>query len=476
MLFNSGEFFFFFILVYLLYLIIPRRPQNLLLLLASYFFYGFWDYRFLALIFISTAVDYTAGLSIEAARRSGSGLKARFWLWASIATNLGILGFFKYFNFFAESLASMAGFFGLQMTPFTLRIILPAGISFYTFQTMSYTIDVYRGQVPATRNLLDFSLFVAFFPQLMAGPIERAKKLIPQLQSKRAVTGEQVGDGTWLIIWGLFKKVFIADNLAPYTSLMFDRGAALTGVDVYLAAVAFSLRFYCDFSGYSDMARGLAKLLGIELRRNFNLPFFARNPADLWGRWHITLSHWFRDYVYGPLSRRTTRRRLRRMAVLPTMLLVGLWHGAGWNFVAWGGLWGLAVIAYILLQPYISRARKLHRGLEPVTAWGGVILTFHIWLLLGLSFWSHSISQAAEMSVMALTEMVPSGYSGKDALTILYFSWPLLVVQAIQLITGKELILKKLPSVLTLLIYFGLILMILVNGAEHEEAFLYFQF
>lgn len=325
MLFNSGIFLGFFLGVYLLYLVSSHRLQNRLLLVASYVFYGYWDYRFLGLILVSTAIDYVAAQRIHSARqRSGSdGPNPTRWLWLSIVGNLGILGFFKYFGFFADGFSELGALMGWDVPAFTLQVVLPVGISFYTFQSLGYTLDVYRRRIEPTRDLFDFALFVAFFPQLMAGPIERAKKLIPQLQQRREIRPEYLQLGAWLIFWGLFKKVFIADNLAPYTFWGSTPGELATGLDTYLWSVAFTIRFYCDFSGYSDMARGLALLLGVHLSVNFHLPYFASNPAELWSRWHMTLTRWFRDNVYGPL-----RSIPRALAVVLTMTLVGLWHGA----------------------------------------------------------------------------------------------------------------------------------------------------
>ena len=352
MLFNSIEFAAFFLAVFGLYHalgIAGWRAQNWLLLVASYFFYGFWDARFLALIALSTTIAYVAGRLIHDAHTRGCPASAKRWLVLSLAVDLGMLGTFKYFDFFSASFAALLRALGLPVTPLLLDVVLPAGLSFYTFQTMGYAIDVHRRRIQPVRNLRDFALFVAFFPQLLAGPIETAKALMPQLQQTRRLTADQLRTGAWLIAWGLFKKVFVSDNLAPYVRWGFSHPEDLDSFGVYLVAVSLAVRLYCDFSGYSDMARGLGKLLGIELSRNFDLPFFARRPSEFWRRWHMTLNRWFRDYLYLGIRRRfmragAPRERAIALATLATFSLMGLWHGANWTFVVWGLYHGLFLV------------------------------------------------------------------------------------------------------------------------------------
>ncbi len=474
-LFNSGIFFGTFALVYALYWILPFRAQNLMLLVASYVFYGYWDYRFLSLLAISTLIDYAAGLGIEAARRHNRPQIATAWLWFSVAGNMGILAFFKYFNFFVGSFAALLQQFGLTASPITLRIILPVGISFYSFQTLSYTIDVYRGHLKPTRRLDDFALFVSFFPQLVAGPIERATRLLPQVQRERHVTYDDLSLGGWLILWGLFKKVYIADNLAPYAAWAFARHGATTGADVYLAVLSFSIQIYCDFSGYSDIACGLGRLLGFDLTRNFYLPYFASNPAELWRRWHITLASWFRDYVYTPLINVLAGSR-RDLAAFLTMALVGLWHGANWTYVAWGAGWGAVLVAYRRLRPWLASIPSDRPAFAAATTVLGVLVTFNIWLLLAAFFISDNITSALHSERLLLTDFRASSTTARDALTILYYSYPLLIMQALQRWADRLDIVRVWPAPVRFALYTSLITLMLVAGAEHDLDFIYFAF
>ena len=295
MLFNTLQFAIFFIIVYSLYLLFNHKWQNWMLLVASYIFYGAWDWRFLSLIFISTILDYICGLQIYKSRYLK---RKRLFLFFSVFGNLAILGFFKYFNFFATNLQELLKIFGFSIHPHFLHIILPIGISFYTFQTMSYTIDIYRGRMAPTKKFFDLALFVAFFPQLVAGPIERAKHLLPQILVPRKLSLDKFYEGCYLIFWGLFQKVFIADNLAKIVDPVFAGNSPYNGIQVILALYAFAFQILCDFSGYSNIARGLGKCMGFDIMVNFNLPYFSTNPREFWRRWHISLSTWLRDYLY----------------------------------------------------------------------------------------------------------------------------------------------------------------------------------
>ena len=345
MLFNSYDFAVFFLIVYGIYRLLPHRAQNIHLLVSSYIFYGWWDPRFLSLILISTVVDFLCGKTINTSGISQS--RKKLFLVLSICCNLGLLGFFKYYNFFIGSLAGSLSAAGFNPEVLHLNIILPVGISFYTFQTMSYTIDIYRGKLEPTENFLDFALFVAFFPQLVAGPIERATRLLPQITSPRTINNEMTRNGLSLIIWGFFKKIFVADNMAVIVNQVFSMdSSSLNFWYVTLGAYAFAFQIYGDFSGYSDIARGVSRLLGFNLKINFKSPYFVRSPGEIWRHWHVSLSTWLRDYLYISLGGNRKGESRMRINLLITMLLGGLWHGAAWNFIWWGLYHGIILIVF----------------------------------------------------------------------------------------------------------------------------------
>ena len=356
MSFTTFTFFAFMLVVWSLYWLIRRRTaQNVLLVVASYVFYGWWDWRFCSLMLVSSAVDYAAGLGLGAARTP---LARRLCLIASLAANLGLLGFFKYYNFFVDSAIAAMRSLGLSPGDATLRIILPVGISFYTFQTLSYTIDVYLGRIRPTKNPVDFFAYVAFFPQLVAGPIERASHLLPQFHEPRHFDPAFARDGLRLILWGVVKKMVLADNLAALVDPVYARPDDAAGPMLAVATVAFAFQIYCDFSAYSDIAIGTARLLGFKLMRNFDHPYFSLDLAEFWRRWHISLSTWFRDYVFIPLGGSHPRNgsRLRTaFNVVATFVISGLWHGASWNFVLWGLLHGVGVLPVLLRRDHVRR-------------------------------------------------------------------------------------------------------------------------
>ena len=344
MLFNSFEFLLFFPIVFVLYWILSKQRlifQNILLLVASYVFYGWWDYRFLALIFLSTLVDYSLGLYIH---NSEDQRNRKIGLWGSMVFNLGLLVFFKYFNFFAESWVEAFNSLGYELDPWTVSVILPVGISFYTFQTMSYSIDIYKGKLEPTKDFIGFAAFVSFFPQLVAGPIERATNLLPQILKKRTFDQEDAINGSRLILWGMFKKVVIADQLALSVNEIFANHHDYSSGTLILGAIYFALQIYCDFSGYSDIAIGTARLFGIKLMKNFDFPYFSRSIGEFWRRWHISLSTWFRDYLYIPLggSRVDKPKAIRNVFIV--FLVSGFWHGANWTFIIWGAIHALLFI------------------------------------------------------------------------------------------------------------------------------------
>ena len=337
MLFNSIEFLVFLPTVFILYWFVFNKKlkvQNLIILVSSYVFYGWWDYRFLLLIFLSTIVDYIIGLNIP---KQDSEKKQKILLGFSILFNLGVLGFFKYYNFFVDSWVDLFSSVGYEIkSVWTLNIILPVGISFYTFQTMSYTIDVYKKRLKPTKDYISFASFVSFFPQLVAGPIERATNLLPQILNKREFKYEQGVQGLRLIVWGMFKKVVIADSLAPMVNDIFSNYQDFGGGTLWLGAIYFAFQIYCDFSGYSDIAIGTSKLFGVELMSNFKFPYFSRNIGEFWRRWHISLSTWFRDYLYIPLggSKEGKWKSINNIFII--FLVSGFWHGANWTFIFWG--------------------------------------------------------------------------------------------------------------------------------------------
>lgn len=343
MIFNSLIFFIFLPISFLVYALLKgnTKAQNFWLLVCSYYFYGYWDWRFLSLIAFSTVIDFIAGQKIQHSENEKT-RKGFFYL--SLATNLGLLGFFKYFNFFVESTEILLQNLGLEINTWTLSIILPVGISFYTFQTLSYTIDVYRKRITPTNDFLAFAAFVSFFPQLVAGPIERASHLLPQFLKPRKLSFNQFSLGSKIFLWGLFKKIVVADNLAPYVDIVFENQEIYGGLVNVIAIVFFAFQIYCDFSGYSNMAIGLAKMFGFDLMQNFNVPYFATTLKTFWQKWHISLSTWFRDYVYIPLGGNRAGKARMYINLCITFLVSGFWHGANWTFVIWGGIHGLFFI------------------------------------------------------------------------------------------------------------------------------------
>jgi len=364
---NSFRFLLFFLVVYGVYLLLPHRRQNILLLIASYCFYSFWDYRFLGLILISTTVDFWVARRIAATEIEG---RRRGYLLVSLVTNLSILGFFKYFNFFVDTAAGLLSFLGLDAQRWHLSLALPIGISFYTFKTLSYTIGVFGRELEPTRRWVDYAAYVAFFPQLLSGPIDRASALLPQIEAPRAITREGVRAGIWLFFWGLFKKVVVADNLAAVVAPAFSAEWTVSTAYAWTALYAFAVQLYCDFSGYTDMARGVALLFGFQTAINFRNPFFASNPVEFWQRWHISLSQWIQDYIYFPLAAYALRKGQsawhQYMPHLCTMVLIGLWHGANMTYVIFGLYWGVAIVAYNIHRAWWKRAlRRL--GRRPVT-------------------------------------------------------------------------------------------------------------
>lgn len=378
MLFNSVDFALFLPLVFILYWFGTNknlRLQNVLLVLASYVFYGWWDWRFLSLIIFSTLIDFGVGLGLS---QTENERLRKTLLWTSVGVNLGFLGVFKYYNFFVGGFVDTFSLLGSNFEPTALNIILPVGISFYTFQTMSYTLDVYHRKIQATRDVIAFAAFVSFFPQLVAGPIERASRLLPQFCQKRTFDYSQAIDGMKQILWGLFKKMVIADNCAEFANTIFGNSEAYPGSTLILGALFFTFQIYGDFSGYSDIAIGTSRLFGFNLTKNFAFPYFSRDIAEFWRRWHISLSTWFRDYLYIPLggSRGSTWKQIRNIFIV--FVVSGFWHGANWTFLAWGALNALFFLPLLLT--------KNNRQHLDVVAQGNWLPTIREVLQMGLTF------------------------------------------------------------------------------------------
>lgn len=410
MLFNSIKFALFLPVVFILYWFIARkslRRQNILLFIASYYFYASWDWRFLFLLMTSTLIDYFTGIRLSATENTAV---RKTWLWLAIAINVGLLAVFKYFNFFAGSFADVIGYLGFQVNTWTLKIILPLGISFYTFHGLSYVIDIYKGRIKVEKNFINYSVFVSFFPLLVAGPIERATHLLPQIRKKRSFDYGKAVNGLKQILWGLFKKVVIADQCAGFADMIFNSPGSYSGGTVLLGAVFFAFQIYGDFSGYSDIALGTARLFGIELLRNFAFPYFSRDIPSFWRRWHISLSSWFRDYVYIPLggSKVGLMKKIRNTVV--TFLLSGLWHGANWTFIVWGGLNALYMMPSLIFnrkyKPVIVEGSRFLPSLKELFQ---IILTFALTVFAWIFFRSRNIHQAVSFIKSIFTFSVLPG-------------------------------------------------------------------
>lgn len=396
MLFNSINFAIFLPIVFVLYWFVANRnlkAQNILLLVSSYFFYACWDWRFLFLLVFSTALDYYTGLKIASSDKRSM---KKFWFWLSITVNLGFLGVFKYYNFFITSFAEAVGQLGLSFNPWTLKVILPVGISFYTFHGLSYVIDIYKERIKPEKDFVDYSVFVSFFPLLVAGPIERATHLLPQIQKKRSFDYARAIDGLRQILWGLFKKVVIADRSAEYVNMIFNNHADYSGSTHIIGAIFFAFQIYCDFSGYSDIALGTARLFGIELLRNFSFPYFSRDIAEFWRRWHISLSTWFRDYLYIPLGGSKGGMWLKVRNTFIIFLVSGFWHGANWTFIIWGFLNALYIMPSIIFSTNrnhldIVAQGRIFPNLKEFTA---MVTTFGLTVFAWIFFRAESVGDA----------------------------------------------------------------------------------
>ncbi|MFK7783397.1 MBOAT family O-acyltransferase [Psychroserpens sp.] len=396
MLFNSIDFAIFLPIVFFLYWFVANKNlklQNFLIVLASYTFYGWWDWRFLSLILFSTIIDYSIGRKLQSEKKARN---RKLLLWTSILVNLGFLGFFKYYNFFLDNFITAFSFFGTEIQASSLNIILPVGISFYTFQTLSYTIDVYKEKLEPTKNFIAFSAFVSFFPQLVAGPIERATNLLPQFYKKRTFEYNKAVDGLRQILWGLFKKIVIADNSAQIANEIFNNSADYSGSTLVLGALFFTFQIYGDFSGYSDIAIGTSRLFGFNLKQNFAFPYFSRDIAEFWRRWHMSLSTWFRDYLYIPLggSRGGTWFKVRNTFII--FIVSGFWHGANWTFIVWGALNAIYFLPLLLLKKNRINTNNVaeNKRLPSVREFMQIGTTFTITVFAWVFFRAENISHA----------------------------------------------------------------------------------
>lgn len=479
MLFNSLDFAIFLPVVFVLYWYVLNhnlKLQNALLVLASYLFYGWWDWRFLSLILFSTLVDFGVGHYLA---RTQAQTKKRLLLWISILVNLGFLGFFKYYNFFLDNFIAAFSFMGSEIQASSLQVILPVGISFYTFQTLSYTLDVYKGKLTPTNDLIAFSAFVSFFPQLVAGPIERATHLLPQFYSKRTFEVDKAVDGLRQILWGLFKKIVIADNCAEYANLIFNNSADYSGSTLVLGALFFTFQIYGDFSGYSDIAIGTSRLFGFDLMKNFNFPYFSRDIAEFWRRWHISLSTWFRDYLYIPLggSRGGLWMKIRNTFVI--FLVSGFWHGANWTFIVWGALNALYFLPLLLSNSNrnhleIVAKDKMLPGLKELAL---MLITFGLtvfaWIFFRANDLAHAFSYIQGIfagELLSLPEILP-----KTTFLLLFI---FLVIEWVG--RADNFAIEKLghqyPRVFRYAGYYALVFMIIFFGNFNENQFIYFQF
>ena len=483
MLFNSIDFAVFLPIVFFLYWFIANNNikfQNLLIVIASYVFYGWWDWRFLSLILFSTIIDYTVGQKLRTEEKQS---KRKILLWLSITVNLGFLGFFKYYNFFLENFINAFSLFGMNVNANSLNIILPVGISFYTFQTLSYTIDIYKKKLEPTKDFIAFSAFVCFFPQLVAGPIERATNLLPQFYKKRIFEYHKAVDGMRQILWGLFKKIVIADNCAEFANMIFNNSAEMNGSTLFLGAIFFTFQIYGDFSGYSDIAIGTSRLFGFNLKQNFATPYFSRDIAEFWRRWHISLSTWFRDYLYIPLggSRGSTWMKIRNTFTI--FLVSGFWHGANWTFIIWGALNALYFLPLLLLKrnrintDIVAQQTNIPTINEIFSMMNTFILTILAWIFFRAENVNHAFSYLATIFSKSIFT-VPEFQNMKDAAITLLLILIFVIIEWFgrKEKYGFENIKYVKSSFKRQIIYIIIIFITLILGNFQSNEFIYFQF
>lgn len=481
MLFNSIDFALFLPPVFFLYWFVTQKNlslQNLLLLVSSYFFYACWDWRFLFLLIFSTCLDYYTALKISEVKTKPA---KKFWFWLSICVNLGFLGVFKYYNFFAQSLADSLALLGLKIHPGSLEVILPVGISFYTFHGLSYVIDIYKERIKPEKNFVTYSVFVSYFPLLVAGPIERATHLLPQIKVARTFDYGRAVDGLRQILWGLFKKIVIADQCAEYANLAFNHTGDYSGSTLILGAIFFTFQIYGDFSGYSDIALGVSRLFGIELLRNFAYPYFSRDIAEFWRRWHISLSSWFRDYLYFPLggSKGGQASRIRNTFII--FLVSGFWHGANWTFIIWGLLNALYIMPSIINSTNRNHLEIVAKGKQWPTSKElfSMLLTFSLTVLAWIFFRAESVGHAMNYILRIFSPDLFSVPAFAALRTFITIGFTILMVLIEWKGREQQFALARFglnwPRILRWAFYVYLVVLIVLNSGGEQE-FIYFQF
>jgi D-alanyl-lipoteichoic acid acyltransferase DltB (MBOAT superfamily) len=476
MLFNNPGFFLFFAAVYLLYWALSRRAQNLLLLAASYIFYGWWDWHLLSLLFLTSISTYLCGLGIGSSK---SRYGKKIWLFIGLVFSLGILGFFKYCNFFITSFAVMLGRFGFSVSPLLINVVLPVGISFYTLQAASYLIDVYRGDFQPANDLVPFLLFKSFFPQLVAGPIERASHMMPQYREDRVFDRKVALDGAGQVVWGLFKKVVVADNLSLYVNMWYGNVNGAEGWQLIAGTYFFAFQIYCDFSGYSDMAVGLGRMLGFNLTQNFRFPYFSQSPREFWSRWHVTLMGWFRDYIYIPLGGSRCSYLRKAFNILIVFSLSGLWHGASWTFVVWGLLNGIFFVLFSRMESD-RKSRQNSPGGELLfpsfSVLVKIIVTFHLILITWIFFRADSLAQVA----MIVGRIINSSMVSLTFLTSLAMPIFLIILMVsaewLKRNNNHVLSFPAWPAITRHALHAVVVFVIVLFGRFEHVPFIYFQF
>ena len=475
MLFNSIDFALFLPIVFILYWFVTNKSiklQNLLIVISSYVFYGWWDWRFLSLILFSTLVDYTVGVLLL---KENNETKRKILLWVSIVINLGFLGFFKYYNFFLDNFVAAFSFFGNPISASGLDVILPVGISFYTFQTLSYSIDVYQRKLEPTKDFIAFSAFVCFFPQLVAGPIERATHLLPQFYKKREFNYGNSVEGVKLIIWGLFKKIVVADNCAFFVNKIFDSPDAYSSGELSVGMVFFAFQIYCDFSGYSDIAIGLSKLFGFDLMVNFKFPYFSRDIAELWTRWHISLSTWFMDYIYIPLGGSRGGKVLQLRNLLIVFLISGLWHGAAWTYIIFGLIHGLLFIPLVLFNVSKNHKNTTTYGVKDFMKIGLTFLIFSLSLVVfrsdSIGSALHYFAQLFEFKSFSISSLFKSN-ANLMLFGLSFLSIAILVIQELRWVLQH----RVKPQISSFGAICIILLLFFMGSFKNQLDFIYFQF